>query len=504
MSRIRNFFKILIITIKSIFLVLSVILKLILTFVPRLFRAVFQVINKRLRFSITFKTTVTYTLLFSVIFLLCSTLIISAFGFFLLYNSNQTLTKNSLVIMNMINQQPALPDEQIKSFADIQGISVTLSDEHKNPIYSTNESSPHRASYFQLDFFPGSSLDYNLEYLHYETRVNLNGISKIDVSQNLYYEKTYLAALLASVCIGFLFAIIIIIIIGSRTSRRMLNPIDNMTRTARSIAVGDLNTRLVIVDSHDELKELALTFNDMLDRIQISFDKQNIFVSDASHELKTPISVIQGYANLLQRWGKEDNAVLQESISAIRSESEYMKELVEKLLFLASTDKNSQDLATSPFALNELINEILKESILIDSEHQFRSEINEVITLNGDRALIKQAFRIFLDNSRKYTPAGGTIAIDSCLKNKNALISINDEGIGISQEDLPYIFDRFYKADKSRNRAVGGVGLGLSIAKWIIDQHHGNIVVESIKNKGTRIMVTLPVANIFKLEGTHG
>jgi signal transduction histidine kinase len=275
----------------------------------------------------------------------------------------------------------------------------------------------------------------------------------------------------------------------------MLKPIDNMTRTAKFISAGDLNTRLDVVDSHDELKELALTFNDMLNRIQTSFEQQNVFVSDASHELKTPIAVIQGYANMLKRWGKEDKEVLLESIDAIVGEAQYMQDLVEKLLFLASTDKKNQKMESGPVVLNELIEEVLKETNLIDTQHVIKNEINEVITVIGDRGLIKQALRVFISNSIKFTPAGGSITINSKLSSKKALISIADTGIGISADDLPYIFNRFYKSDKSRNRESGGAGLGLSIAKWIIDQHLGGIKVESAPGIGTKVMISLPILN---------
>ncbi len=499
MSKAGDFAKILKYIVKSILQIIAAFLKIFLPLLPRIFNEVVKAINKRLRFSITFKTTSTYTLIFSAILLILGTLLSGTFVFFLLYESNQSLEKNSLVIMNLISESADVPQDQIKKYADTEVIFVTLFDEESNIIYSTAPASQKDRSTYRTKLSPTSSLDQYLEYLYFETPVKLNyGISKIEISKYLAHEKNYLARLITAISISFILAIIFTIIIGSRASRKMLKPIDNMTRTARSIAVGNLNTRLDLVDSHDELKELALTFNEMLDRIQTSFEKQNVFVSDASHELRTPISVIQGYANLLQRWGKEDKTVLQESIDAIISESDYMKELVEKLLFLASADKKNQRLEASSFALNELIDEVLKETILIDSLHSISSNINEIIMVNGDRGLIKQALRIFVDNSIKYTPSGGSITINSSLKANKALMIIEDTGIGISEEDLPYIFNRFYKADKSRTRESGGAGLGLSIAKWIIEQHHGDIKVESSKNKGTKIMINLPTSDVLK------
>lgn len=282
---------------------------------------------------------------------------------------------------------------------------------------------------------------------------------------------------------------------GSRISKRMLLPVKKMTETVKQISIQDLNTRLDVRGSKDELKDLAKTFNDMLDRLQKSVESQNQFVSDASHELRTPISVIQGYANLLDRWGKEDKAVLEESIDAIKSEAENMKNLVEKLLFLARSDKHTQKVEFLDFSMNDLINEIIKETKLIDSKHEILCEYNDTLIFNGDRNLLKEAIRIFVDNSIKYTPDGGTIKINSLIKNNQLIIEAGDNGIGISKEDLPHIFDRFYRADKSRTKQTGGTGLGLSIAKWIILRHKGTIEVKSRLNFGTKISIILPLNN---------
>jgi two-component system, OmpR family, sensor histidine kinase ArlS len=231
----------------------------------------------------------------------------------------------------------------------------------------------------------------------------------------------------------------------------------------------------------------------MLDRIQNSYDIQNRFVSDASHELRTPIAVIQGYANLLDRWGKEDKEVLEESITAIKSEAESMKILIEKLLFLARSDKNTQKVEMSEFEIDILIDEILKETKMIDTRHEIINEKNEVIKIIADKNLLKEALRIFMDNSIKYTPQGGSIKLNSYIKDRNLIIEIADTGIGISKEDLSHIFDRFYRADKSRGKESGGTGLGLSIAKWIILKHKGSIEVQSRLGFGTKINISLPI-----------
>lgn len=304
----------------------------------------------------------------------------------------------------------------------------------------------------------------------------------------------YLSILGAILAACNIIGLIIIIIIGSRASKKFLSPVETMTKTVKEISINVLDKRLDVRGSKNELKDLAKTFNDMLDRIQKSVDQQNQFVSDASHELRTPISVIQGYINLLDRWGKNDKEILEESISAIKSESENMKDLVEKLLFLARGDKNTQKIEKQNFMVNELIQEILKETKLIDSTHQIENEYSQEFEINADRKLIKEAVRIFVDNSIKYTPEGGTIKLDSYKKDDKAIITIGDTGAGISSEDLPYIFDRFYRADESRTKTSGGTGLGLAIAKWIINNHNGIVDVWSKPDIGTIIKITLPIS----------
>jgi signal transduction histidine kinase len=285
----------------------------------------------------------------------------------------------------------------------------------------------------------------------------------------------------------------IILGIGSKMSKKLLLPVKKMTDAVKNISLQNMNTRLNISGSKDELKDLAITFNEMLDRLQDSYEIQNRFVSDASHELRTPIAVIQGYANLLDRWGKEDKAVLDESVTAIKSEAENMKNLIEQLLFLARSDKNTQKIEMSEFQVQEIIDEVIKETKMIDSTHNIINEKNEQLKIVADKNLLKQALRIFIDNSIKYTPEGGNIKLNSYSKGRSLVIEIDDTGIGISKEDLPHIFDRFYRADKSRTKESGGTGLGLSIAKWIILKHKGSVEVQSRPHYGTKICLRIPI-----------
>lgn len=310
---------------------------------------------------------------------------------------------------------------------------------------------------------------------------------------------------------------------GIRAMRHALKPISDLTQTARSINtiqtmqpdaqlrdltgtidtinVTDLDRRISISSAQTELKDLAGAINGMLDRINEAYRSQVRFVSDASHELRTPIAVIQGYANLLDRWGKNDEKALQESIEAIKSEAGSMKDLIEQLLFLARGDNDSMHLNMEEINLSELANEIIRETTMIDPNHEFSSNTNADVYIIGDAQLIKQAIRIFIDNSVKYTPYGGLIKVTTICDGSWAKILVQDNGIGIPPEDVPHVFDRFFRSDDSRARKTGGTGLGLSIAKWIIDRHKGSVEILSRKDLGTRITISLTCKEPVKLEG---
>jgi len=286
--------------------------------------------------------------------------------------------------------------------------------------------------------------------------------------------------------------VLVSIIVGNYISKKILKPIGQITDAAQKITINDLDERIVSEGPSDELRELATTFNNMIDRLQESIEKQKAFVSDASHELRTPISVIQGYIDLLDRWGKSNQEVLDESIEAIKAETINMKKLLEQLLFLARSDREQDGFEKVEFQLDALTTEVYRETELIDDHHAVILKNNDKVKINGDEQLIKQLLRIIMDNSIKYTESGGKISIDSRAVDDFVEITITDTGIGIAKEDLNNIFDRFYRADKSRNRESGGTGLGLSIAKWIVDSHLGEIEVESKLNQGTKIIIKLP------------
>lgn len=258
-----------------------------------------------------------------------------------------------------------------------------------------------------------------------------------------------------------------------------------------------LDRRISVAGTQQELRDLAQAINAMLDRVNEAYRAQMRFVSDASHELRTPIAVIQGYASLLDRWGKDDPETRQEAISAIRTEADSMKDLVEQLLFLARGDNDSLHVQPETFDATETAAQILKETQMIDQTHPLSADWDGPVFLHADPGLIKQALRILVDNSIKYTPAGGRITLSVQVRGGMARLSVEDEGTGIDEEPLPHIFDRFYRSDVSRTRQTGGTGLGLAIAKMIADRHSGWFEVLSRVGVGTRITMVLPPAEDY-------
>ncbi|WP_432405353.1 sensor histidine kinase [Wukongibacter sp. M2B1] len=502
MSKKKSFFQIACKIFQVIFYILKILIGIIpaifkcLGFILKLIRQMFSSIGesfkKLLRFSLTFKITFVYGAIISIILFLSSISILFGFRFFMIYDSKKDIEKNRDIILSHMQENLEIPQHSIDAISKFEDITIAVFDKNKNIVYSSDDND--EISFHGRSNSPTLINLGNRDGLILNNEVSLNeNIFYLQLSKDLTHEGAFTYTIFIVLLIVNIIGLIIVIVIGFRLSKRMLSPIKDMTERVNAITVQNLDTRLDVGGAYDELRDLAVTFNQMFDKIQASYEKQNQFVSDASHELRTPISVIQGYINLLDRWGKGDKDILDESIVAIKGESEAMKDLIEKLLFLARSDKNLLDLQIEYFYINELIDEVIFETKLIDSNHTIIGETNENISINADKKLLKQAIRIFIDNSVKFTPKGGTIKVSSCLQKRQLLIIVEDTGVGIPKEDIDHVFNRFYRSDKSRTKETGGHGLGLSIAKLIIDEHGGHLKVESKVNIGTKIKMFLPI-----------
>lgn len=282
------------------------------------------------------------------------------------------------------------------------------------------------------------------------------------------------------------------LIVGRHTSKRLLAPIDSMIADAQNIGSRSLDARMEVPEADDELRKLALTVNGMLSRIEKAFEVQGRFAADASHELRTPLAVLRGNADLLARWGKSDEKILDESIASISRQTDYMNKLVENLLFLARSDGGRHRLNRESFAVGDLFLEIVEEQAVIDGEHTYSIDCEPNVMLNADRSMIKQLLHALTDNSAKYTGAGGSISLSAISDDNYVTITVKDTGRGMDREHLTHIFERFYRVDKARARATGGMGLGLSIAEAIVEVHNGSISAQSEAGKGTAVSAVFP------------
>ncbi len=278
-------------------------------------------------------------------------------------------------------------------------------------------------------------------------------------------------------------------------SRENLTPKDLECLIGRldDINVSHLNQRVSLPGGNKELAGLTRAINAMLERIDQGYQAQARFVSDVSHELRTPISVIQGYANLLNRWGKDNPQARQEAIDAIVQESGSMASMVEQLLFLVRGDNDTQTVRLEPVDLTPLVDEVAKETRLLDTGREIRTNLAPIVVVEADPRLIKQACRVLVDNAVKYTGRGGTITLSLDQRQELAYLSVTDDGAGIPAKDLDHIFQRFYRTDQSRTRQTGGTGLGLPIADWIAHRHNGWIEVVSLEGLGSRFTLVLPL-----------
>ena len=276
--------------------------------------------------------------------------------------------------------------------------------------------------------------------------------------------------------------------IGYIASTYMMTPIRRMIKQIDEVGADNLSMRLDDVDTQDELKELTVQINEMLDELESTFERQSNFISDASHELKTPISVIQGYANMLKRWGKSDPALLDESIDTLLSEADNMKRIVQQLLLLAKIGTLS--MSKSVFDMGEVLGDIVDQYKMSDSKRNLSFAGSEIF-VETDKNMLIESVRALVDNAIKYTAEGGNIEVGCKRNGEGAEIWVEDNGIGISAENLPHIFERFYRCDKSRSRAAGSSGLGLTITKSIVETMGGKIQVKSELGKGSRFTIQL-------------
>lgn len=306
------------------------------------------------------------------------------------------------------------------------------------------------------------------------------------------------AAFLGKVMLGFVVGGVAAAGLGSFTvASNVLRPVTSMTQTARAIAASrGFSRRLDNPGRGDELGRLARTFNEMLASLEEAYRSQQRFVADAAHELRAPLTSILGNIELVTRNPGMPEQEKAEAIGYLASEARRLARIIDELLTLARADAG-QALELRPVELDRIVLEAVGEMGALARDHYL--EVKEIgpSEVAGDPDRLKQLVLNLLHNSIKYTPPQGRILVTLKNEGGTAVLTVEDSGVGIPEEDLPHVFERFYRADKARGRDPGGSGLGLSIAAWIVDQHDGEISVDSAPGKGTTVTVRIPLNNLL-------
>jgi two-component system, OmpR family, sensor kinase len=288
-------------------------------------------------------------------------------------------------------------------------------------------------------------------------------------------------------------SLVVALVASWAISGRALRPIARMTQTAQTIALShDLSSRIESPPHLDELGQLAKTFNEMLESIETAYHAQQRFVSDASHELRAPLTAIQGNLELLRRQSMMSEAEREEALTEVERESTRLTRLVADLLVLARADAGVS-LKRCPVDFDAIVLEAFREARHLSQGQALTLEPFEPVRVEGNEDRLKQLILILLDNALKYTPTNGQVTLGLHRRDTDVEIVVHDTGVGIAPEDLPLVFERFYRADPARSRDPGGTGLGLPIARWIVEQHDGDIKLESQPGQGTTAILHLPL-----------
>lgn len=442
----------------------------------------------KFRLSMAFRISVAYLkllLLYGILFLL---------GFFVIYMLSEKAEYDKMAD-KMITLIEKSGTTCVKNPYSTNGLTVRISYKAVNKeIYNDLCYNPLSGREFHYGIHYGGKSENNILVVEEKRKFKIQDteyLAEFEYDLTASYQKCL--SILWKIALLYLFLVYIIIKKGKKSDGKLFEPLRIMSATANRLTVNNLHSeRLNVEGTKNELKDLANVINAMLDRIETSYESQKQFVSDASHELRTPIAVIQGYVNMLSRWGSSNEEVLHESIDAIQNEARSMQDLVEKLLFLSRHDKKTLKLDKKRFNMRPVIEDMVKETKLVAANRVISNPVLEDVIVYGDKQSLKQAIRIFIDNAVKYTHDGDEIIILCQKINGECVITVQDTGIGMTEKDIDHIFDRFYRSDYVRNQNISGHGLGLSLAKLIILAHTGKIKVRSQFKVGTSFIITLP------------
>ncbi|MDY2839373.1 MAG: HAMP domain-containing sensor histidine kinase [Treponema sp.] len=387
-------------------------------------------------------------------------------------------------------------------------LTYSIYDENSEEVYFTNDpflpkladSKGKAKIYFEKNYF--SDGDLNILYMSKNIDIPNDGNSDFKhfvVMTAINIDSDYSSKLidvLPDFVVPFIFLIIIIsFLISCSMTKKTIKPVVEITRKVKNITVKNLDMKLPVSKRNDEIDQLSSAFNELFTQIQKDFKREQQFSSDVSHELKTPLAVINGQTSLLLRWGKDNPEQLEKSLQAIKNETKYMQNIIEKLLQLSRYERGIIEVEKKEFSLSGFYNTLREEfsPVYEDSEVCITVECPEDLTIKTDQELLHQIFTVFISNSIKYSKVDlpCKIELSAELKNGELCLRESDNGPGIAEADLPKIFDRFYIGDKARTRKSNSSssGLGLSIAKTLCQNIGAQIIAENNQDGGATMKV---------------
>lgn len=314
----------------------------------------------------------------------------------------------------------------------------------------------------------------------------------------LAYEMSVLTDLQTKLIQIFLIVfpvgVLLSFVFGFIVTQGSMNIINRINETTQKISSTNLSKRIELPKGKDEISRLINTLNSMFDRLEKTFAQAKQFSQDAAHELRTPLTIVRGEIEELIENGASNEETIQK-LENILEEIQYMSSISERLLLIHTMDTNKIKYHFESVSLSELLKEIYQDATIISSGKniEIKHIIGDKIELNCNKELLTRLLWNVVDNAIKYNTPNGMVSIDLFKDNSIIYIVVEDSGAGIPQEDIPKIFDRFYRVDKSRSRELGGSGLGLAICKWIVELHNGEITVESKVDKGSKFIISLPL-----------
>ena len=333
---------------------------------------------------------------------------------------------------------------------------------------------------------------------HVRTLAVGNTMYKLVLLQSLHSQQEMLEDIRGTFLLVIPLALLLASAGGYFLARKSLAPVAAMATQARGMGATKLDARLAVANQRDELGQLALSFNQLLDRLEDSFERQKRFIADASHELRTPVAILRGETEVTLSRADRSPEEYRETLGILRDESQRLARIIEDLFTLTRADAGEYPMNPSDLYLDELATDVLRRarSLALAKDITLKCSIAAELPLRADEALLRRMVLNLLDNAIKYTPRGGTITLDCRRSGGEYVVSVTDTGEGIPAELQPRVFERFFRADKARSRQEGengGAGLGLSIARWIAEVHHGRLELTRSDSTGSTFTAILPV-----------